>query len=99
MAKSEQRRKSSQVMVRVSPDELAELQALAAAAVKTVPDYLRSCALGNEIRSDDQAHIVNELRRLGEAQHRLSAACGGVLTPAYTAVLLELLAAIKRLGR
>lgn len=99
MARSEQRGKTALVMVRVSPEEYAQLQERARAAIKTVPDYLRSCALGKDLRSDGQAHIINELRRLGEAQRRLSAECGGTLNPALTAVLLELLAAIRRVGR
>ena len=98
MATSEQRRKSSQIMVRVSPEELADLQARAAAVVKTVPEYLRSCALGREMRGAGDQHIINELRRLGEAQRRLHAEHGAATGPELTAVLLAILAAIGRLG-
>jgi hypothetical protein len=97
MAKSEQRSKSSMVMVRVSPEELAELKSRAATAVKTLPDYLRSCALTRETRSEGAQHIINELRRLGETQRRLYADGGGVTKPELTAVLLAILAAIGRL--
>ncbi|GJI92309.1 plasmid mobilization protein MobA [Duganella hordei] len=98
MAKIEQRRKSKLVMVRVSPEELSDLQARAAAVVKTVPDYLRSCALARETRAVGDQHIIHELRRLGESQRRLYAENGGASGPELTAVLLAILAAINRLG-
>jgi uncharacterized protein (DUF1778 family) len=99
MAQSEQRKKSGRITVRVSPDELSDLQARAAAVLKTVPDYLRSCALARETRAVGDQHIINELRRLGEAQRRLYAEHGGASGPELTAVLLAILAAIGRLGR
>lgn len=98
MAQSEQRKKSGRITVRVSPDELTDLQARAAAVLKTVPDYLRSCGLARETRAVGDQHIINELRRLGEAQRRLHAENGGASGPEHTAVLLAILAAIGRLG-
>lgn len=97
MAQSEQRKKSGRITVRVSPEELSDLQARAAAVVKTVPDYLRSCALARETRAAGDAHIINELRALGESQRRLHRENGGAASPELTAVLLAILAAINRL--
>lgn len=98
MSKSEQRIKSVSVMLRMSPEERAQLDQKAADVNKKLPGYLIACGLGRQTRSAMEHHIVQELRILGEQQRRLFEEGGGQLHAQYAAVLAEVIAAIKRVG-
>lgn len=98
MSSSEKRRKSGIVMVRVTPDEHAAVREKARDAGLTPPAFLLACALARSTRSDATAHIMNELRRLGESQRQLCHDPGVPMTTAQAAILVEIIAAIKRVG-
>ncbi|MRU28332.1 mobilization protein [Xylella fastidiosa subsp. multiplex] len=85
-------------MVRVTPEQLASLREKATDSGVTVPEYLRACGLNRRIRSKMEAHIINELRRLGGLQKYLFTQGGGVLSKEFAAVLVEIRAAITRIG-
>jgi hypothetical protein len=98
MSTSEKRRKSGIVMVRVTPEEHAAVREKARDAGLTVPAFVLACALARTTRSDADAHIMNELRKLGESQRRLCHDPSGPMAAAQAAVLVEIIAAIKRVG-
>ncbi|MBA5687225.1 plasmid mobilization protein MobA [Rugamonas apoptosis] len=98
MSTQEKRIKTSMVMVRVSPEDHAALAERARDVNMTVPAYMVSCALGRRTRSQADAHILEELRRLGEQQRALHASGDGTLTAQYGAVLVEIVGAMRRLG-
>ncbi|APO88904.1 plasmid mobilization protein MobA [Xanthomonas euvesicatoria pv. euvesicatoria] len=98
MSGSEERQKTKHVMVRATPEQLAALREKANDSGVTVPEYLRACGLGRRTRSKMEAHIVNELRRLGGLQKHLFTEGGGVLSKEFAAVLVEIRAAIARIG-
>lgn len=98
MSKSEQRKKTIPVMLRMTPDERAAIAQKAADVNRTVPGYLIACGLGRKTRTALDAHIVQELRQLGELQKALYREGGGRYSDQYGAVLAEVIAAIKRLG-
>ena len=98
MSGSEERQKTKHVMVRVTPEQLDTLCEKAKDSGVTVPEYLRACGLGRRTRSKVEAHIVNELRRLGGLQKHLFTEGGGVLSKEFAAVLGEVRAAIARIG-
>lgn len=85
-------------MVRVSPEEKAVLREKAADCGVSTPEFLRAAGLARPTRSKMEAHILNELRRLGGLQKHLFNEGKGVLSKEYSAVLVELKAAIARLG-
>ncbi|ALR07865.1 mobilization protein (plasmid) [Xylella fastidiosa] len=98
MSGSEERQKTKHVMVRVTPEQLASLREKATDSGVTVPEYLRACGLNHRIRSKMEAHIINELRRLGGLQKYLFTQGGGVLSKEFAAVLVEIRSAITRIG-
>lgn len=85
-------------MVRVTPEQLVILREKATDSGVTVPEYLRACGLSRRTRSKMEAHIINELRRLGGLQKHLFTEGGGVLSKEFAAVLVEIRAAIARIG-
>lgn len=98
MNTKEKRIKTSMVMVRVTPEDHAALAERARDVNLTVPAYMVSCALGRRTRSQADAHILEELRRLGEQQRTLHAGGNGALTTQYGLVLAEIIGAMRRLG-
>jgi len=98
MSKSEKRKKSGLVMLRIAPDDRNALERKAADVSLKLPSYLIACGLARKTRSSMEDHIVHELRSLGELQRQLFHKCGGQLSAEYNAVLAELIAAIKRIG-
>lgn len=100
MSISEVRRKSTLVMLRMTPEERAELTQRAADVKLSLPAYLIACGLARKTRTAMDDHIVQELRLLGEQQrafHRTESS-GGEHAMHYRAVLVELIAAIRRIG-
>jgi hypothetical protein len=98
MDKPEQRRKSEIIMVRVTPDDHETLRQRAQDACMTVPAYLLASALSRKARSHADAHIIEELRRLGGQQRELALSAGNAMSVQYSAVLLEIIGAMRRLG-
>lgn len=98
MSTSEKRKKTGLVMVRAAPEELALLRTLAAELGLPVSAYLLASGLCQQTRSKSSAHLIEELRRLGMQQKALCIANGGALAPEYRAILVEILAAIDRIG-
>jgi hypothetical protein len=85
-------------MVRATPEDAAQLRAQAEGCGVTVPAYLLACALRRRLRSQGHALVTEELRRLGLQQRELCTAAGGALSAEYGAVLLAIIAAVRRLG-
>jgi hypothetical protein len=99
MSKSDNRVKNMPpIMVRVSKEEGDALREKALDVGKSVPEFLRSCALGRQTRTKVDTHILNELRRLGELQRSLCKENGGALSTEYAAVLLEIISAVRKVG-
>ena len=64
----------------------------------SVGAFMLSAALSRPTRSKMEGHILNELRRLGGLQKHLFNEGGGKLSQEYAQVLIELKAAISRIG-
>ncbi|VBC99309.1 mobilization protein MobB [Burkholderia pseudomallei] len=65
----------------------------------SVGEFVLAAALGRRTRSKIDAHIINELRRLGGLQKHLFNEGRGVLSKEYAAVLVELKQAILRIDQ
>lgn len=63
-----------------------------------VGQFVLAAALGRRTRTKIEAHILNELRRLGGLQKHLFNEGGGVLSKEYAAILVEIREAIARIG-
>ncbi len=64
----------------------------------SVGQFVLAAALGRRTRTRIEAHILNELRRLGGLQKHLFNEGGGVLSKEYAAILVEIREAIARIG-
>ncbi|VBF11013.1 mobilization protein MobB [Burkholderia pseudomallei] len=64
----------------------------------SVGQFVLAAALGRRTRTKIEAHILNELRRLGGLQKHLFNEGGGVLSKEYAAILVEIREAIARIG-
>ncbi len=64
----------------------------------SVAQFVLTAALGRRTRTKIEAHILNELRRLGGLQKHLFNEGGGVLSKEYAAILVEIREAIARIG-
>ncbi len=98
MSISEKRKKTDRITVRVAPEDFDALRARAADVGLPVSAYLLAAGLCHPTRSKANAHLIQELRLLGAQQKHLCGVHGGALTAEYTAVLVQILAAIERLG-
>lgn len=98
MDKQEKRKKSEIIMVRVAPDDHEALRQRAQDTSMTIPAYLLACALGRKARSQTDTHIIEELRRLGSQQRELARSASSAMSVQYSAVLLEIIGAVRRLG-
>lgn len=98
MEKPEKRKKSEIIMVRVAPDDHEALRQRAQDASMTVPAYLLASALGRKARSHADTHIIEELRRLASLQREMALAAANATSAQYSAVLLEIIGAMRRLG-
>jgi hypothetical protein len=98
MSTSEKRKKTDRITVRVAPEDFDALRVRAADVGLPVATYLLACGLCQPTRSKANAHLIQELRLLGAQQKLLCNAHGGALTAEYTAILVQILAAIERLG-
>lgn len=98
MSTSEQRKKTTLVMLRMTPEDRAQLEQRAADVSLPLSAYLLACGLARKTRSSMEDHIVNELRLLGEQQRRLLQESAGKASIESSAVVAELIAAIRRIG-
>ncbi|CAJ4589185.1 hypothetical protein FEP90_05636 [Burkholderia multivorans] len=64
----------------------------------SVGQFVLAAALGRRTRTKIEAHILNELRRLGGLQKHLFNEGGGMLSKEYAAILVEIREAIARIG-
>ena len=64
----------------------------------SVGQFVLAAALGRRTRTKIEAHILNELRRLGGLQKHLFNEGGGTLSKEYAAILVEIREAIARIG-
>jgi hypothetical protein len=98
MSTSEKRKKSDRITLRIAPEQLEILRTRSTDVGLSISGYMLASALSQPVSSKSEAHLVYELRRLGIQQKELCIAYGGAFTPEYRAVLVEILAAIDRVG-
>ncbi|WP_367303865.1 plasmid mobilization protein MobA [Burkholderia multivorans] len=96
---SEQRRRTGMLPpIRCYEDEEALVRERARDCGMSVGQFVLAAALGRRTRTKIEAHILNELRRLGGLQKHLFNEGGGMLSKEYAAILVELREAIARIG-
>lgn len=98
MSSSEKRIKTKHIMVRVSPEEKAEVESLAHDVGLSAPAYLLHCGLGKRVVSKVDKHLVNELRKLGGLQKHLFNEGKGLHSKEYAAILVTIQEAITRIA-
>lgn len=99
VSNSEQRKRTGRLPpIRCFEKEEGLVRQKAADCSVSVGQFMLAAALGRQTRSKMDEHILNELRRLGGLQKHLFNEGGGVLSKEYAAVLVELRAAIARIG-
>jgi hypothetical protein len=90
--------KTAQVRIRFTETEKAQAEGLAGEAGLTLSEYIRRRSLGLPVRSVADAQTINELRRLGGLLKHVHNQTGGEHSKATAAALVEITAAIKRIG-
>jgi len=95
---SETRQKTRRILVRAAPEEHELLVQKARDCGISLPAYLRACGLARQTRSKMEAHVLNELRRLGGLQKHLFNEGKGIGSKEFSEVLLQLKAAIRQAG-
>ena len=99
MSRSEQRQRTSWLpAIRCFEEEEALVREKAYDSGMSVGQFMLSAALKRQTRSRIDSHIINELRRLGGLQKHLFTEGGGVISKEYENVLVEISAAINRMG-
>jgi len=101
MSRSESRKRTKNIPVRWTPEELDEVMDKAAMANATFAEFVRASALGKRVVGKSDRQLINELRRLGGLQKHLAQQGGGRVGPwsrEYALLLREIYEAIKRLG-
>ena len=99
MSDSEQRRRPGRLpCLRCFKEEEAAIREKAADCGMSVGQFLLAAALGRRTRSQLDAHVINELRRLGGLQKHLFNAEGGAHSREYALLLVEIRDAIARIG-
>jgi hypothetical protein len=99
MSTSENRKRTATLPpIRCFEDEEAIVREKAYDCGQSVGQFMLAAALGRRTRSKVEGHILNELRRLGGLQKHLFNEGGGRLSQEYAQVLVELKAAISRIG-
>lgn len=99
MSKSEQRRRTGRLpAIRCYEQEELLVREKAMDCGLSTGQFLLTAALGRRTRSKVDAHVLNELRRLGGLQKKLFNDGKGVLSKEYASVLVEIRAAIARIG-
>ncbi|WP_241136325.1 plasmid mobilization protein MobA [Achromobacter insuavis] len=98
MSNSESRKKTKHIMVRVTPEEKAAIEAKARDVNLSAPAFLVAAGLGRQTRSKVEEHLINELRRLGGLQKHLFTEGGGLLSREYSEILVAIRDAIQRIA-
>ncbi|MDY7585072.1 plasmid mobilization protein MobA [Pseudomonas sp. CCI3.1] len=99
MSDSENRRRTKFLpSVRCFEEEEEAVRQKAYDCGMSVGAFMLSAALNRPTRSRVEGHILNELRKLGGLQKYLFNEGGGKLSKEYAQVLVELKAAISRIG-
>lgn len=100
MSRSEQRRRTGWLpAIRCFEEEEALVREKAHDSGMSIGQFMLAAALKRQTRSRIDAHIINELRRLGGLQKHLFSQGDGALSREYANVLVEIADAIKRIGR
>jgi len=90
--------KTALVVIRCTPDEKAKTEALANEAGLSLSAFFRKRALGTPVHSKADAAMINELRKMGGLVKHIHNQTDGANSKETAAVLVELTAAIKRIG-
>ena len=99
MSHSEQRRRTGWLpAIRCFEEEEALVREKAHDSGMSIGQFMLAAALKRQTRSRIDAHIINELRRLGGLQKHLFSQGDGALSREYANVLVEITNAIKRIG-
>lgn len=99
MSTSEQRRRTGRLPpVRCYEDEETLVREKASDCGMSIGQFMLAAALNRRTRSKMEAHTINELRRLGGLQKHLFNQGGGTLSKEYASILVEIRAAISRIG-
>ncbi|KIZ49164.1 mobilization protein [Pseudomonas oryzihabitans] len=99
MSDSEQRRRTGRLpAIRCYEDEEKLVRQKAYDCGVSVGQFLLAAALGRRTRNRMEAHILNELRRLGGLQKHLFNEGKGQHSREYAQILVELKAAISRIA-
>lgn len=99
MSHSEQRRRTGWLpAIRCFEEEEALVREKAHDCGMSIGQFMLAAALKRQTRSRIDAHIINELRRLGGLQKHLFSQGDGTLSREYANVLIEITDAIKRIG-
>lgn len=99
MSRSEHRRRTGWLpAVRCFEEEELLVREKAHDCGMSIGQFMLSAALQRQTRSRIDAHIINELRRLGGLQKHLFSQSGGERSMDYANVLVEITEAIKRVG-
>ncbi|OMZ17918.1 hypothetical protein AQ857_26485 [Burkholderia pseudomallei] len=99
MSTSEQRQRTGMLPpIRCYEKEEAVVRERARDCGMSVGQFVLAAALGRRTRTKIEAHILNELRRLGGLQKHLFNEGGGMLSKEYAAILVEIREAIARIG-
>ncbi|MCQ4313896.1 mobilization protein [Pseudomonas stutzeri] len=98
MSRSEQRRRTGWLpAIRCFEEEEALVREKAHDSGMSIGQFMLAAALKRQTRSRIDAHIINELRRLGGLQKYLFRQGDGVHSREYANVLVEIADAIKRI--
>jgi hypothetical protein len=98
MSHSEQRRRTGWLpAIRCFEEEEALVRQKAQDSGMSIGRFMLAAALKRQTRSRIDAHIINELRRLGGLQKHLFSQGDGALSREYANVLMEIADAIKRI--
>lgn len=99
MSRSEQRQRTGWLpAIRCFEEEEAIVREKAYDSGMSIGQFMLAAALKRQTRSRVDAHIINELRRLGGLQKHLFSQGNGALSREYANVLVEIADAIKRIG-
>ncbi|GGM25773.1 mobilization protein [Pseudomonas asuensis] len=99
MSDSETRRRTGRLpAIRCYEDEEDAVRQKARDCGMSIGQFLLKAALGRQTRSKMDAHILNELRRLGGLQKHLFNEGKGVFSKEYSAILIEIRQTIARIG-
>lgn len=98
MSKSETRKRTVALAVRLTPEEATAIKTKARDSGVPVSEFLRAAALGRKTRSTLDSQFINELRRLGGLQKHLFNESGGQHSREFAAILVEIKNAVAQIA-